>query len=286
MKRPASENPAPLEWRELPPDTPYGGRNRYQGMTWAKGEKITNLATPSRRRPAEGQLWVGSPVDGFPVRKATARDRVRRQRERQADNRCDCELPDATTAAAVLHELEADRRSRSHIPTAPGVEFPHRPGKGIGCRYHKTWLDLAATVEGYREDGYDQAETAQALRASPRWQLWHEQEGRALDELRRRLARKKPSRRSGAGQDTLKRKRAYVRAGGDVTDVAWTETLASSQKARARKYGTTRHRANPAAPRWYWTGGGYCCDHNHPSMDAAIRCAAQHVTGTVKILPR
>jgi hypothetical protein len=285
MTRPATENPTPTEWRELPPDTPYGGQNRYAGLEWSSGEKVTNLATPSRRRPHEGQLWVGSVATGYPVRKATARDRVRRQRERQADNRCDCELPDATTAAAVLYELEGARRSRSHIPTPPGVEFPHRPGKGLGCRYHRTWLELGAEVQGYREDGYAEEEIAEALRASPRWQLWHEQETRALDELRRRLDRKKPSRKSSAQQDTLRRKRAYVRAGGDVTDVAWTETLRAAEKKRAKKYGTTTFRANPT-PRFYWCGGGYCCDHNHPTVEAAIRCAAQFVTGTVEIRPR
>ena len=167
----ARPNPAPPEWQELPPDTPYACAGEHVGDTvpGRAGGRVVGCATPSKARPHEGQYRLGSlGPGGRNVRKS----RVRKSLHRTAGGkRKRAVCPDRRDALLSAADLAQALAEPSPVPYAVELEFPHTPGESLSCARHPKWKAfgevLDAVRDRYREDTGDEID-ADTLAADAR----------------------------------------------------------------------------------------------------------------------
>jgi hypothetical protein len=235
-------------WATLPPDTPHPSpasgvacRLKHVGamVPGRGGGRVTACATPSKKRPREGQYWVGEFSTGHPMRRTVVGRRLR-----------DAETHKGFDRYAALQAADAAKRERWHVPAPLGTEFPHRKGTSPCDAEHPVWSEWSAAYEGASEraaiategesDEAFQRALLEEMKAHPKFGEWDGVERACIEGIERRRRAAAPKAAMSAARERAIERVAYVRAGGDTASSEWTDRLAS---AGGRKRKLRYHRA-------------------------------------------
>lgn len=228
-------------WSALGANAPYPCKAKLIGETLPgrRGGTITACATPSPKRPREGQYWVGFPVQGFghPVRKSTAARRIRTRHIKR-------EITPIEQVAAAVEFTRAD-----HIPVPIGVEFPILPGSSRCSPKHPLWGDRyreavedarAEAAERVSEDATaEEYEAAAAAIFRQRTQALAKRLQRTEDDCVRAFEARQEKRRGKAVESThreaarLRQRAAF--AGVDLGSAEYRDAMRGGEGAKKRK---------------------------------------------------
>jgi hypothetical protein len=235
-------------WATLPPDTPHPSpksavpcKLKHVGATVAGrgGGRVTACATPSKKRPREGQYWIGDFAHGHPMRRSVVSRRVR-----------DAETHSGFDRYAALQAVDAAKREPWHVPAPVGTEFPHRRGTSPCDAEHPIWSEWSAAyeaaseraaiaTEGESDEAFQRA-LLEEMKAHPKFGEWEGTERACIEGIERRRRAAAPKAAMSAARERAIERLAYVRAGGDTASSEWTDRLAS---AGGRKRKLRYHRA-------------------------------------------
>lgn len=224
----------PRVWDELSPDTPYPCLPAESGLLYRvipgrRGGQVQQCATPSRKHPREGQVWLGPGSGDHPMRRSTARNRLRDRRRGKLV---------AGEPLAAHAAVEAYRRG---VPGPVPPEYPHRKGSSRCEPAHPIW-------SGYKRD-LKAAEEKAAKTRDP-WEPGYEDAvGQVLDarnpvyrETARECVRAFEAReRSREGmavesrtRETSRKRAAYVARGGDTGAAEFVDDVLQSVRRGRR----------------------------------------------------
>lgn len=215
------------EWDVLPASSPVPCTTA-EARQWLnvvlpgrKNGKVTGCATPSARKPTEGQLITDR---GEILPKSRARDRLR--------DRGISTTPDAERYAA--------RFRKDGTPTPTGLPYPHRRGSSPCDQEHPVWQGFDEALEEISERlsiQYPNA-TKGAFRTAlnnelrdrnPQWEATTKQCAAQLRALDARKATQSSTR------ERAQARAALVAAGVDVTASEYRDTLTRSTRQRKRR---------------------------------------------------
>ena len=240
----------PTVWAVAQPGTAYECKSPLVGkiVPGRRGGLVRSCATPSRKRPKEGQVYLvdprGQTLAGFG--EVMPKDRAARRIR-------DAEKPRAPGLEPVyLYELHEGYRATG-LPAPSGLEWPHPAGSSVCDPEHKRWKGYAEALEDAREraaivldsegadpedlDAYTDA-TRAALSKDPRFQEWKRTAAQCAQDFDARRERKKPKAVSAATERAaiLREYRelgegAFVaRHGGELSEVLDTLTEGYKKK--------------------------------------------------------
>lgn len=235
-------------WATLPPDTPHPSPSsavpcklKHVGATvpGRGGGKVTACATPSKKRPREGQYWVGDFAHGHPMRRTVVARRMR-----------DAETHKGFDRFAAPEAAAMAKREKWHVPSPIGTEFPHRKGTSPCDAEHPIWAEWQAAYEaaseaaaiaseGASEEEYQRAVLSE-MKRHPRFSEWEGTERACIEGIERRRRAAAPKAAMSAARERALERIAFVNAGGDTSSSEWTDRLAS---AGGRKRKLRYHRA-------------------------------------------
>ncbi|MFO0562435.1 MAG: hypothetical protein U0269_30745 [Polyangiales bacterium] len=235
-------------WETLPPDTPHPSpksavpcKLKHVGASvpGRGGGRVTACATPSKKRPREGQYWIGEFSSGHPMRRTVVSRRLR-----NAEAHAGFDRFAAPEAAAMA------KREKWHVPSPIGTEFPHRRGTSPCDAEHPLWAEWQDAYEAAseraaiaNEEGDDEAFQRAVLaemRKHPHFEKWEGTERACIEAIDRRRRAAAPKAAMSAARERALERIAFVNAGGDTSSSEWTDRLAS---AGGRKRRLRYHRA-------------------------------------------
>lgn len=230
-----AENPRPKIWDHSPPSSPYACPGQaYTGVAvpGKGGGTISGCATPSRKRPAEGQYWIGALTGkGRPIRKVTARHRIHRTRQ-------------LVPGDPVLTAAMVDAYEQTGLAAPQGLEFDHLRGSSPCDPDHRTWAGYEDALQDARErasvygdslDAEDYARlVAQTLAESPKGSAWTKTASTCAKQYKQRQSAKQKATFSTAREAARKRSEA-LQQGMDTGSAEYRDTLRGGEGSRRRK---------------------------------------------------
>jgi hypothetical protein len=232
-------------WETLPPDTPHPSpksavpcKLKYLGaiVPGRGGGRVTACATPSKKRPREGQYWIGDFTTGHPMRRTVVARRIKNAETYKGFDR-----------NAALEAAYWAKKEKYHIPQAIGTEFPHKRGTSPCDAEHPIWAgwqeayeaaseSAAIATEGESDEAYQRA-LFEEMKKHPKFAVWEQTEQACIEGIERRRRAAAPKAAMSAARELALDRVAFVRAGGDPTSAEWTDRLASAGgKKRKLKY--------------------------------------------------
>jgi len=203
-------NPTPAVWRVAQPGTAYECKSPLVGQVvpGRGGGLVRACATPAKKRPREGQVYLvdprGQTLAGFgeTMPKDRAARRIRDAKKPKAE----------ALELAYLREMHEGYRATG-LPAPSGLEWAHVAGSSVCDPGHKRWAGYTDALEDAREraaivlegegadpedlDAYTDA-TRRALSKDPRFQEWKRTAAQCAQDFDARQARKKPKAVSAA----------------------------------------------------------------------------------------
>ena len=263
----AEPNPTPAVWKVAQPGTAYECASPLVGQVvpGRGGGRVRACATPSKKKPREGQVYLvdpkGQTLAGFgeTMPKSRAARRIR-----------DASKPRATPLElSYLSEAHEGYRATG-IPRPTGLEFPHVAGSSPCDPEARVWRGFLDSLEAAEERASIQAEDGDqsdyeralfaALKRDPRFHEWDKTAKACAADFDARQRRKKPKAASVATErGALMREYrelgegAFVeRHGAELSEVLDTLTEGykkrpAAKRAPARKISAPRRKAKSAA---------------------------------------
>jgi hypothetical protein len=233
-------------WCALPPSSPYGCASPRIGVEvpGRNGGTVQQCATPSEKRPREGQWWVISPggANAHSMRKATVSRRIRDSKRAPCDA-VRSRLFDAAEYAATVAAID----DPNHVPAPTEYAWPHRHGQGRACTHHRVWSNWHAAID-YVRNWYREthgrspmpAELRAALEQAADFESWIAVERAEVEAWGRRLRAGRSKTIEGTERAAARHRQRARAAGVDLTSAEYLDTLGGGEGRRRRSARGTR----------------------------------------------